>query len=580
MQVLAPSARPPTRPPASPMAHAHSILPSHPCYTIMDAMDLEDPVPELVLRPGDWHGPPDARSFRLLHERVASLTHFRVRFADTAATAVLDVIEPGKARRMGPWATFGPETYRHTASSSSSSTPNVAVDAFVSDGRGAVDTLCEPTCPMRMPGPTAMCRDCWHALIVDYGTLLADVELVRQAVATSTVAINDVGLALVAAWQHHPLLRADANGRARLRAVRLWYAATLLLGDPGSWEAWCAREFLTVALLSPALYGPMLPLKDADAIAIPTARWFAAVAEACEHLGTRFNGASLFFQTTPPGGGHGVALRGGTTGDAMRLVWRPVHHAAWCRELLTALSAAPTTVVADMLRVTERAPADVMALLTTREGDADRALSCAHGWREGLGPQSQQWLVAAAKWLGLSARPDHDDTSGHAGSTHWRARLPSLEALRPLLPPCLATVVEHGRHRGALKNSDRFYTANYLAALGQRDVKETRAFLVGNAATVVADIEDVIGPPRRGRKPPKPYLKSCERIRRETRDARLRPPPGNVMACPFETCAGCGMKARLPVRLGTDFDTPLGFLMVKLNMAYPPPPPPPPTMDG
>jgi len=542
----------------------------------MDAMDLdaaaavvveENPGPELVLRPGDWYGPVGERSFRVLHERVAGHGRFRARLGDTAT--VLEVVHPDKARRMGPWATFGPDTYRGHRSTAVVIVDDVIVMPAV-DAHHGIDTLCEPTCPMRMPGQgLAMCRECWHALVVDYGTLLADLELVRLALAlhrqpTDPAEVHDLSRALVAAWHAHPLVEPHARGRVRLRAARLWYAATVLLGDPVRWEAWCACEYLAVALLSPTLYGPLAAL-DVDT-PVPMASWFAAVSEAYTRLGPRVGGASLFFQTSLVPGtaapAQHVRLRGGAMGDAVRLAWRPMHHLAWARDLLATLSRAPTTAV-----MTDRVPADVTALLhhLARGGDGDprAAIAAAHAWREGLGSASHQWLATASTWLGLTIRPE-DAAAAASSSMHWRARLSSLESLRPLLPPCLATVVDHGRQTGALKHDDRFYTANYLAALGQRDVKETRAFLVGNAATAVADIEDVIGPPRRGRKAPtKPYLKSCERIRRETRDPSLRP-AGNVMACPFDACAGCGLKARLPVRLDTIFDTPLGFLEAKL----------------
>lgn len=128
-----------------------------------------------------------------------------------------------------------------------------------------------------------------------------------------------------------------------------------------------------------------------------------------------------------------------------------------------------------------------------------------------------------------------------------RHNLPSLAAIEPHLPPCMARTLKNGRERRHLKVGDRFYTAVYFHTIGQgRQPNDATGEVIrfmgdDNSRDYRATLEGVFHKPGK-------YPWTCNGLRKRVPFAE-----GNVMACPFRTSKQCLEEANLPA------DAPLVF---------------------
>jgi hypothetical protein len=127
------------------------------------------------------------------------------------------------------------------------------------------------------------------------------------------------------------------------------------------------------------------------------------------------------------------------------------------------------------------------------------------------------------------------------------------KTLLEALPPCLLTVVKHGRALGHLKHDDRFRVAAQFRALGARTPELLFSFLAGHDATrSLPDQKMSTNIQHELKQEPGDYLLECHQI------ARAQFAPDNVLACPHEgnrqACSGCDLP----------FDSPAGLLAKRL----------------
>jgi hypothetical protein len=278
--------------------------------------------------------------------------------------------------------------------------------------------------------------------------------------------------------------------------------------------------------------------------------------------------------------------------DATALVWRPYAHATQCRAALGRVRAViakrngggDSAPVADWPALVRRdlyealvqpanlwyGPEDTLTVgPSTLTAGLDRIARCsggggtAHdpdGWLHAIRGLVQTWWETQRG--GAAGGNGGGDGRDPATTGAMRASVARLADLEPLLPPCMAAVVAHGRRARTLKHWDRLRMGAYLALLGQRDVEEARAFLVGaDGCKPLPDIEDCIRP--RAGAPPRSYARSCVGLQRHGGGGG-GPNTGNVLACPYAAVGECARAHGLA--LGA-YWTPAGFVAARAAAA-------------
>ena len=134
-------------------------------------------------------------------------------------------------------------------------------------------------------------------------------------------------------------------------------------------------------------------------------------------------------------------------------------------------------------------------------------------------PEELEQLVATLVAGHPESMPIHEKgkpiVSRQERREEYAGAMPDLEDLYNLAPPCIQSALQHGRAAGKLMDKDRYYVANWLAALGytnRTDVPRLSAFVLGGDAGNAAFGKSM----REAMKSKAKYLTGCMKIAADT----------------------------------------------------------------